>query len=306
VQEGLSAFLAEAEELGGLPTFLLREFHAATTCGDVTRGFVKVKCRQCGEELRVGFTCHGRTVCPSCTARRAASTAVHLVDEVLPQVPYRQWTLAFPRGLKLALASDAALLTAAVRAFVKGAFALQRRQARQLGIEQPRPGAIAFVQSFTSALLLHPHVHLLLPEGVFCGDDKSFAGLPPPTDDEVETLLRKVARKVLKLAHARYPEGLPSAEDAKAALSAASAQTRLLLGDEEKAVPSRGKRCALLEGPSTGSGQASACTRTPPCTRTTERVSRGCAPTGPEGRWRWSDSPAGRTASFCTASRSLS
>ena len=248
VQEGLSAFLAEAEELGGLPTSLVKEFHAAITCGDVTRGFVTVRCNQCSEELRLGFTCHGRTVCPACTARRAASTAVHLVDEVLPHCAYRQWTLAFPRGLKVALASDSALLSAAVRCFVAGIFALQRRQARRLGIEQPRPGAIAFVQTFTAALLLHPHTHVLVPEGVFSGADKAFAALPPPDDEEVEALLRKVAKKVLKLARARYPDGLPYAQDAKAALAASSAQTRLPLGDEENARPREARRCAFLEG----------------------------------------------------------
>jgi len=247
VREGLPAFLAEADEWGGLPTSLVREFVAATTCGDVSRGFVLVKCLACGEALRVGFTCHGRTVCPGCTARRAAATAAHLVDEVLPRCPYRQWTLAFPRGLKVPLASDSALLAAAVRAFVRGLFALQRRQARALGIEKPRPGAVAFVQHFTSALLLHPHAHVLVPEGVFCGDDKSFAQLPPPTDEDVEVLLRKVAKKVLQLAAARYPEGLPYADDAQAALAAASAQTRLPLG-EVVVAPRAGRRCAFLEG----------------------------------------------------------
>ena len=100
----------------------------------------------------------------------------------------------------MALASDSVLLSAAVRCFVAGIFALQRSQARRLGIEQPRPGAIAFVQTFTAALLLHPHTHVLVPEGVFSGADKAFAALPPPDDEEVEALLRKVARKVLKLA----------------------------------------------------------------------------------------------------------
>ncbi|NVJ27830.1 transposase zinc-binding domain-containing protein, partial [Myxococcus sp. AM011] len=35
-------------------------------------------------------------VCPSCNAKRAHATAVHLVEQVLPHVPYRQWTLSFP------------------------------------------------------------------------------------------------------------------------------------------------------------------------------------------------------------------
>ena len=34
----------------------------------------------------------GESFVPSCTARRAADTATHLVDEVLPHMPMRQWS----------------------------------------------------------------------------------------------------------------------------------------------------------------------------------------------------------------------
>jgi hypothetical protein len=78
------------------------------------------------------------------------------VDEVLPRVPLRQWTLAFPRSLKLALAIDAKLLSAALRAFVSAIFALQRRRAKQLGFAEALPGAVVFIQNFTSAILIHP------------------------------------------------------------------------------------------------------------------------------------------------------
>jgi len=248
LQEGLPALLESTAETGGLPGFVVREFRAATTCGDVEQGFAWVKCNQCGEELHVAFTCRARTVCPSCTARRAACTAAHLVDQVLPEVAYRQWTLAFPRSLKLGLAWNPALLGAALRVFVAGLFAWQRRRARELGSEAPKAGAIAFVQNFTGALLLHPHAHVLVPEGVFRGEDATFVPLPPPDDAEVEALLRKVARKVVKLAQAAYPDGLPHAQDAQAVLAAASVQTKLPWGDEEPAWPRKERRCAFLEG----------------------------------------------------------
>ena len=93
--------------------------------------------------------------------------------------------------------------------------------------------------------MLHPHFHVLVPDGVFSGGALSFAALPPPDDEEVERLLRKVARRVWKVARARYPDGLPYAEDAKAALAAASAQTRLPLSEE---AARRARRCAFLEG----------------------------------------------------------
>jgi hypothetical protein len=248
VGEGLAGLLDDAEAKGGLPAFILREVRGFVGCGDLRRGFVRVKCDECGEETRVGFSCKARNLCPSCTAKRAALTAVHLVDEVLPAVPWRQWTLAFPRGLKLALAIDASLLSAALNVLVRAVFAWQRRRAKALGVDGPRPGAVAFVQYFSGALLLHPHFHVLVPDGVFQpGNQDGFAAVPPPDDEDVEKLLLKVAKKVWALARARYPDGLPYAEDAKTALSAASVQTRLVL-DDSKSAPRSGRRCAFLEG----------------------------------------------------------
>ena len=39
--------------------------------------------------------------CPSCTARRAAETGLHLAT-VLPRVSHRQWTLSLPFSVRLA------------------------------------------------------------------------------------------------------------------------------------------------------------------------------------------------------------
>ena len=52
-----------------------------------------VHCDQCGADRLVPFSCKGRGFCPSCTGRRMADTAAHLVDRVLPEVPVRQWVL---------------------------------------------------------------------------------------------------------------------------------------------------------------------------------------------------------------------
>ncbi|RKH95849.1 hypothetical protein D7Y04_33145 [Corallococcus sp. AB038B] len=40
--------------------------------------------------MLIAFSCKGRGVCPSCNAKRAQVTAVHLVERVLPHVPYRK------------------------------------------------------------------------------------------------------------------------------------------------------------------------------------------------------------------------
>jgi hypothetical protein len=41
------------------------------------------------DERLVAFSCKEREVCPSCHAKRAHVTAVHLMELVRPHVPYR-------------------------------------------------------------------------------------------------------------------------------------------------------------------------------------------------------------------------
>ena len=245
VSEGLPLFLAQAEEHGGVPGFVLRAVQRYVACGDLSRGFVLVKCDSCDLELKVAFSCKERSVCPSCSARRAALGAAHLVDCVLPRVPWRQWTLAFPRRLRVALLKDELLLNKVLGAFVRTVFAFQRLRARKLGFVRPLPGAVVFIQNFTGALLVHPHFHALFPDGVFEGKDVSFAPLPPPEDEDVERLLWRVARRTLKLVQAHFPDGLPYAEDERDFQLAASAQTRLPLADD---APRHRRRCAFLQG----------------------------------------------------------
>ena len=65
---------------------------------------------ECGI-LAHGFSCKRRGFCPSCGARRMAQSAAHLVDNVIPQVPVRQWVLSFPIPLRILFAAHPQLLT---------------------------------------------------------------------------------------------------------------------------------------------------------------------------------------------------
>jgi hypothetical protein len=53
------------------------------------------------------LSCKSRGICASCNTRRMVETAAHLVDEVFPQVPVRQWVLSFPKRLRYFLGRDA-------------------------------------------------------------------------------------------------------------------------------------------------------------------------------------------------------
>jgi ribosomal protein S27E len=83
-----------------LPGYVQREFDEYLNCGRLEQGFLRVHCESCHTEQLVAFSCKRRGFCTSCGARRMAESAAHLVDEVLPEAPIRQWVLSFPYPLR--------------------------------------------------------------------------------------------------------------------------------------------------------------------------------------------------------------
>ncbi len=170
VREHLETLLDEARRSSdsgdGYPAFIERKFRLFLHCGLLSRGFARLRCPSCGFDRLVAFSCKGR-ICPSCWARRAADTAAHLVDRVLPVAPYRQWVLTFPFESRFLLAVDGAFMTKMLSAFLRTLFAWMRRRARRIGISKGEPGSVTFIQRFGGALNLNPHLHSLVSDGVF-------------------------------------------------------------------------------------------------------------------------------------------
>lgn len=46
------------------------EFDAFLDCGSLTRGFLRLRCGECGHDKLLAFSCKRRGFCPSCGARR--------------------------------------------------------------------------------------------------------------------------------------------------------------------------------------------------------------------------------------------
>jgi Transposase zinc-binding domain len=110
VQQHLETWLTrrrEADPDGApLPCHVERELRGYVECGILACGFARAYCDRCGHDFLVAFSCKGRGVCPSCTTRRMADTATHLVEQVFPQVPVRQWVVTFPKRLRFFLHRD--------------------------------------------------------------------------------------------------------------------------------------------------------------------------------------------------------
>ncbi len=201
VREHLASFLAFTREHyeGGLPGYVERELRAYLKCGVFAEGFTRVHCDTCGHDLLVAFSCHGRSVCPSCCGRRMANTAAHLVDRVLPDVPVRQYVLSLPYELRQLAAFKADVLTAVARIFVEAVFAVYRQRAKRAGLEDAQCGAVTFVQRFGS-LNLNVHFHVMVLDGVFVRDPSGrgrpvFHASGPPTPADLQAVVLGTQRR---------------------------------------------------------------------------------------------------------------
>jgi hypothetical protein len=110
VREHLETFLQQARTAdpdgAGVPSFVEAELRRFLKCGVLAHGFARFHCDTCGTDRLVAFTCKGRGFCPSCGGRRMTAQAAHLVDQVLPPVPIRQWVLSLPFELRFRIAFD--------------------------------------------------------------------------------------------------------------------------------------------------------------------------------------------------------
>ncbi|PRQ07941.1 hypothetical protein ENSA7_23800 [Enhygromyxa salina] len=143
IEEHWPTFLEPADKSGGLPDFIVEEFEAYLRCGMLEHGLAHFACRQCGESLAVAFSCKKRGFCPSCTGRRMADVAAHLVDEVFPEVPVRQWVCSLPWRLRYAMGYDRKLCADVLDAFIVSLRRSLRRRAkaqllRRAAADRPR------------------------------------------------------------------------------------------------------------------------------------------------------------------------
>jgi hypothetical protein len=245
----LQTFLSRADERAGpgLPHFVRRELYRFLDCGILANGFARVHCASCGRDELVAFSCKGRGFCPSCCGRRMAETAMHLVDEVLPAVPLRQWVLSFPYRIRFLLAYDAKLCSAVRRILVRTLLGWLRERGESAGIHAGRSGAVVVAQRFGSALNLNLHFHALVLDGVYSSasplERPAFRRAAPLTDQDVIELTTRLHRRILR--YLTRCGRLPKAEHAEeelqpdepllAELYAASVQGRVAIGEESSA-----------------------------------------------------------------------
>ena len=208
--EHLETFLARIADdpaTPSLPGYVERELRSYLSCGILAGGFCRIHCFACGTDLLLPFSCKGRGFCPSCGGRRMAEAAAHLVDNVLPEVPVRQWVLSFPWRLRYLLALDARLCRAVRKVFLRAVFGFYARAAAEDDIEGGQGGAVNQIQRFGSALNANVHFHALALDGIYTAPDPFTPPVFHParriTSAQVAALLFTVRSRILRLCRRR-------------------------------------------------------------------------------------------------------
>jgi hypothetical protein len=171
-------------------------------CGDLRQGFARVRCRDCGHEYLLAYSCKGRYFCTSCHTKRAVAFAEWLHSTVLWPVAHRQIVLTIPKMLRVYVRHDRRLLGERCRV-PAGVIAESFRVL--LGQPAAEPGLVICVHTFGNLLNVHPHLHVMATDGGFTTDG-DFHPLPTMSLASMEQLFRHRVFKKLRRKGLLTPE----------------------------------------------------------------------------------------------------
>jgi len=143
-------------------------------CGDPQRGFARIRCAGCGQDLLLAFSCKTRDFCPSCHHKRVLAWG-HWVEASV---------------LRPFFACHRSLLGELCRIISRSL-----TQAYRAASPRARPGFIPFFQTFGDLVNFNPHIHAVIADGVF-EPSGHFVPLPPVPE---ALLAEQLRRAVLEL-----------------------------------------------------------------------------------------------------------
>ena len=185
-------------QLGRLRHAARRALEHFLDCGILDQGFARIVCERCKAEFLVAFSCKTRYFCPSCHAKRLEVWADWLEHELLYAVPHRQFVFTVPKRLRPFFLYDRRLLGLLSRVAYRTLRDFLRTTMRE---PDGVPGVVSSIQTFGTLANWHPHLHLLVTDGLFRPDGTflhlGFHQIEVLTEAFRRALLRAFARRQL-------------------------------------------------------------------------------------------------------------
>lgn len=179
--------------LGPLRPVVPQVVHKFLDCGNLDRGFARIRCDHCRKEYLLAFSCKSRWFCPSCHQKNVQTTAGFLIARVLAPVPHRHYVLAIPKMLRPYFQRHRGLLK---RLCALAHQSLTEYLRAALDLPDTHPAIILTLHTFGEYLDFHPHVHALVVDGLFTRDG-TFHPVPGLPLKPLEELFRAHVLKLL-------------------------------------------------------------------------------------------------------------
>lgn len=188
-----------------------KALRALAACRTETLGGEKQQCDLCGFEHMVWHSCRNRH-CPRCQASARAQWLEDRREELLP-VPYFHVVFTIPEELNiLALYAPRVLYDAMLRCAGQTLLEVGRSK---LGVEL---GALCVLHTWGQTLVLHPHIHCVVPGGGFAAAGAQWRSVRKPSfflpvkvlSRRFRTLLSNTLREQWLQGHLRIPENILS------------------------------------------------------------------------------------------------
>lgn len=133
-------------------------------CGDLRRGFARVRCPDCGYEMFVVFSCKQRGICPFCHQKRALTSAINIAENICAPVPHRQFVFTMPKRFRLYFRYNRELLRGLPVLAWQATLQVVRAV---LAREDLPPGMIGAIRTHGQLCGWHPRLHCLTTYGGF-------------------------------------------------------------------------------------------------------------------------------------------
>ena len=137
-------------------------------------GCAYLECTDCQYSELLAFSCKQRTLCPSCSAKRALTFSENLIDNVLEDVPHAHVVFTVPKRLRPYFKFN--------RNLNKHLYTASWQTVQEWSEDEHpecKPAMVASLHTAGDLLNWHPHVHSLLALGSFDlnGDFKPFENI---------------------------------------------------------------------------------------------------------------------------------
>jgi len=170
----------------------------ALSCGDIKKGYTEYMCLECGESIKVGFTCKSKFCCKC--GRLYTLKWAEKQQETMLRVTHRHSVFTLPDELRNYFYSNREML----KELQDGVYRVVDYWYKKNKSHDYEVGVIAVIHTFGRDLKWNPHVHALVTEGAVDKNNKWWKSVNYIPYEYLRKSWQKTVLDIIKKYHNDY------------------------------------------------------------------------------------------------------